>query len=272
MAWTEITRPKYERKALRYQSDLTDAEWTLIEPHLSGIPRKWTLRQIVDAVLYVLRTGCQWRMLPSDLPPKSTVYHWFARWRDDGTWIAANHMMLMHVRETLGREASPTAGAIDTQSVKTTESGGPRGFDAGKNVKGRKREIVVDTEGHLITGEIWPANVQDRDAAAVTLKGLRKRFPWLEKLFADAGYAGEKLETELIGEAAPALEIIRRPRGAKGFVLLPRRWVVERSFAWFGRNRRLNKDCERRIETARACLYIASVNMLIRRCATYCNP
>ena len=162
--------------------------------------------------------------------------------------------------------------ATDTQSVKTTESGGPRGFDAGKLVKGRKREIVVDTEGHLITGEVWPANVQDRDAAAVTLKGLRRRFPWLEKLFADSGYAGEKLETALIGEAAPTLEIIKRPKDAKGFVLLPRRWVVERSFAWLGRNRRLDKDHEQRIETARACLYIASVNILIRKSASVCEP
>ena len=177
MAWTETTRAKYERKTARYQSDLTDAEWAFLEPQISGQPRKWTLRQIVDAILHLLRSGCQWRMLPRDLPPKSTVYHWFARWRDDGTWVVANHMLLMQTRERLGREASPTAGAIDTQSVKTTESGGPRGYDAGKKVKGRKREIVVDTEGYLITGEIWPANVQDRDAAAVTLKGLRRRFP-----------------------------------------------------------------------------------------------
>ena len=216
--------------------------------------------------------GRQWRMLPSDLPPKSTVYHWFVRWRDDSTWIVANHWLLMQARETQGREASPAAGAIDTQSVKATESGGPRGYDAGKKVKGRKRKSVVDTEGHLITGEIWPVNVQDRDAAAITLMGLRHRFPWLEKLFADSGYAGEELENALIGEATSTLEIIKRPKDAKGFVLLPRGWVVERSFAWFGRNRGLDKDCERRVDTERACLYIASVNMLIRRCATYCNP
>ncbi len=158
-------------------------------------------------------------MLPKDFPPKSTVYHWFAKWRDDGTLMAANHHLLMLTRETLGREASPSAGAIDTQSVKTTESGGPRGYDAGKKTKGRKREIIVDTEGHLITAAIHPANVQDRDAAAITLKGLRRRFPWLEKLFADAGYSGDKLRDALVGEAAPELEIVKRPRDAQGFVL-----------------------------------------------------
>ena len=202
-------------------------------------------------------------------PFSTGCYHWFARWRDDGTWPSVNNHLLMEARDRCGREASPSAGAIDTQSVKTTESGGPRGYDAGKKIKGRKREIIVDTEGHLVTAAIHPGNVQDRDAAAITLKGLRRQFPWLEKLYADFGYSGVKLRDALVGQAAPELEIVKRPREAAGFVLLPRRWVVERSFAWFGRNRRLYKDCERHLRTALACLYIASINMLLRRCATY---
>lgn len=138
-----------------------------------------------------------------------------------------------------------------------------------KKTKGRKREIVVDTEGHLITAAIHPANVQDRNAAAISLKGLRRRFPWLEKLFADAGYSGDKLGDTLVGEVAPELEVVKRPRDAEGFILLLRRWVVERTFAWFGRNRRLYKDCERLTRSTLACLYLANINMLVRRRLTY---
>ncbi len=197
MAWTEITRRKYERKSKRYQSDMTEAEWALIRPLLRGAPRKWALREAVNAILYMLRTGCQWRMLPSEFPPKSTLCHWLAKWRDDGTWLGLDHNLMMQARERRGREASPTAGAIDTQSVRTTESGGPRGDDAGKKTRGRKREIIVDTGGHPVTAAIHPANVQDRDAAALALKGLRRSFAWLVTLFADAGCSGDKLRDAL---------------------------------------------------------------------------
>src|SRR5512143_3773252 len=155
MAWTEITRPKYRRDGLRYASDTTEEEWAIIAPHLPekfrrGRPRTTELRAVVNAVFYIAQTGCQWRLLPKDFPPFTTVQGYFYRWRDEGRWRAINHDLVMRAREAIGREASPTAGAIDSQSVKTCEAGGPRGFDAGKKVKGRKRHIATDTEGHLL--------------------------------------------------------------------------------------------------------------------------
>ncbi len=264
--WTPTTRAQHSRAGLRYGSDLTDGEWTILEPflpppRLRGRKRKWTMRQIVNAIFYTLRSGCAWEMLPDCFPPPSTVYRWFARFRDDGTWETINHHLLMRDRERVGRDASPTAAIMDSQSVKTTEAGGPRGYDAGKKVLGRKRHAMVDTDGRALKLHAHPASVQDRDGAGPLLKASRPRFPFIERVFADSGYAGPRVAKA----TRITVEIVRKQAGQVGFAVQPRRWVVERFFAWLGRNRRLAKDFEATVASAEAFLYAASAMLLLRR-------
>lgn len=272
MPWDETTRTKYERKSARYASDLTDAEWALIEPEMPpqrrmGRPRKWPMREIMNALLYMASTGCQWRFLPKDFPPFSTVQKYFYWWRDARLLEKINHRLLLGHREAQGRSPQPTAGVIDSQSVKTTESGGITGFDAGKKVKGRKRHILTDTEGFLVTALVHAADIQDRDGAPAVFAEARDKFPWLRHIFADGGYAGRKLRRSLTKIGSWTVEIIKRSDTAKGFEVLPRRWVVERTFAWLGRSRRLAKDWERDWTSAIAWLFIAHIRIATRRMA-----
>ena len=275
MPWDDTARCEHARRALRYASDVTDREWGLIAPHLPpprriGRPRTADLREVVNAIFYLATTGCQWRMLPRDLPPTSTVQRYFYDWRDSGLWRTINNHLVMDARELEGREASPTAGVIDSQSVKTTESGGVCGFDAGKKTKGRKRHILTDTLGLLVGLVVHAASVQDRDGAPAVLNSIRARWPWLRHVFADGGYAGPKLKDALRRIGGWNVQIVKRSDTAKGFEVLPRQWVVERTFAWLGRCRRLAKDWEKSIASAEAWVFVAHIRLVTRRLARYC--
>lgn len=269
MAWTEFTRKRYERSAPRYSSDLTDEEWAIVAallpgPNRLGRPREVELRFVWDAIQYVAASGCAWSLLPRDFPPVSTVRYYFYRWRDNGLLAEINRTLVALARDAQGRHRQPTAGVIDSQSVKTTENGGVSGYDAGKRIKGRKRHIMTDTSGHLIALRVHAASVQDRDGAPEVFRQLAREAPKLRHVFADGGYAGPKLRDALTGIGRWVIQIVKRSDTAEGFEVLPRRWVVERTFAWLGKCRRLAKDWEKTIESAEAWILIAHIRRMTR--------
>jgi putative transposase len=268
-----------------YPSDLSEREWALLEPLLpaakpGGRPRSVNLRCILNGIFYLLRTGCAWRYVPRDYGPWSTVFHYFRLWRRSRLWRRIQAILRERVRRAAGREPTPSAAIIDSQSVKTTEQGGPHGYDGGKKVNGRKRHILVDTLGLLLKVVVHPANVQDREGARLVLRGLQRRFPRLRHLWADQAYTGPILDwiKQHLGWSVEVVE--RSPR--RGFVvtadgefqrvslpaafeLLPRRWVVERTLAWTSRYRRMSKDYERLPSTSEALVYLTGIRLLLGR-------
>jgi putative transposase len=254
----------------RYSTDLTDEQFALVEPFLPQRKRMGRppadLREVFNGILYLLRTGCQWRLLPKDFPPWSTVHTWYRRWRKDGTWGRLHEALRQQVRTQAGHDPCPRTSAVDSQSVKTTELGGVKGFDGGKKVKGRKRHIWVDSMGLLLAVFVTGADVTDGRAACTLLhERWWEELPRLERVDADNSYREGCLQEQVFAAAPFVLNIVSRPKGSKGYVKLPKRWVVERTLAWLGRSRRLSKDYEFLTVSSEAMLQVSMIHLMLRR-------